>query len=96
MIASSSMPLHSLHPRCHIDCVQLGFHIPALPPSFLPGYSYQFVLEKGSYWFVVEKGGNGLQERDVLSVAVSQTDLEAVAPAEHRPARDCHGVALAS
>jgi hypothetical protein len=25
-----------MHPRCHIDCVQLGFHIPTLPPSFLP------------------------------------------------------------
>ena len=25
-----------MHPRHHIDCVQLGFHIPTLPPPFLP------------------------------------------------------------
>jgi hypothetical protein len=36
-----------MHPHCHIDCVQLGFHIPTLPPSFLPAgtpTSFNFVL----------------------------------------------------
>jgi hypothetical protein len=36
-----------VEPRCHIDCVQLGFHIPTLPPSFLPAgtpASFNFVI----------------------------------------------------
>ena len=35
------------HPRYHIDCVQLGFHIPTLPPPFLPAgtpASFNFVI----------------------------------------------------
>jgi hypothetical protein len=36
-----------MHPRYHIVCVQLGFHIPTLPPPFLPAgtsASFNFVI----------------------------------------------------
>jgi hypothetical protein len=25
-----------IHPRRHVDCAQLSFHVPTLPPPFLP------------------------------------------------------------
>jgi len=48
------------------------------------------------YRVFLDKGGDGLREREIFPVAVSQTALKGVAPAEHGPARDGHGVEVAS